>query len=779
MPNFNAPGIRIIETDFTNTVPAVASSVGAFIGNFEWGPASKPTFIDSENTLVSVFGRPSSDTAVDFFTLASFLAYGGQAWVVRSTATGTTGHQNARGGLRNIKGTFYPEDVLDGEDIDINLLDNIDDYTSTFTTLTSSQGADSITPIEGTVPVASTVSGANVVSVTVDNAQNVAANAWVDNIIKIVTDIGVQYKTVSENAVKDASDVVAVTLGSNLDGDSVDTEALGRLNYTSEQASNATTSIDAANANVEIYTADQLDIPVHDPIFLARYPGALGNSLQVVICDNSSYDSTNVFGSTDFEDVVGRIPTQTQHVENQVANLAESDRLNYLDEMHIVVVDAGGEFSGIPGTILETFEGVSKAKDARNVSGQSNYWKDVLALRSNYVVAVGDFQVVDSNHGETRGSALRVSNWGSTYQELVNDGHTQGWDPIVPTPSTTSADIVNGFFAAPFSGDAEPGASTNIVITAADIEDELNDTVRFRLSDARSATVDSKQFSDYFGNSAEYEADFLIAGKAEISDVKGMIDLADANGEILAVYSPQFSDVSSGVDSEKADAVLRYKNTDINKNSSYEVMDSGWKYMYDKYNDTYVWVPLCGDTAGLMARVDRLGDPWQSPAGYNRGGILNLVRLAWSPSEASQGRLYASSINSIVTETGFGTRLAGDRTGYNRNSPFREIGVRRLFIQMKKAVGEAARYVLHEPNNEATRARFRAAIEPYLRDIAGRGGTDVVGEVKCDADNNPPQVVENNQFVANVIVVPTRSINFITLEFTAVGSATNFAEIVG
>ena len=223
--------------------------------------------------------------------------------------------------------------------------------------------------------------------------------------------------------------------------------------------------------------------------------------------------------------------------------------------------------------------------------------------------------------------------------------------------------------------------------------------------------------------------------------------------------------------------VIAFRNA-INVSSSYAIMDSGWKYIYDKYNDVYRYVPLNGDIAGTMARTDNVRDPWWSPAGYTRGNIRNIVKLAYNPAKTQRDGLYKAGVNSVVTFPGQGTILYGDKTMMSRPSAFDRINVRRLFIVLEKAIASAAKYTLFEFNDAFTRAQFRNLVEPYLRDVQGRRGIYDF-KVVCDETNNTPEVIDRNEFIGDIYIKPARSINFIQLNFVAVRTGVDFEEIVG
>jgi len=240
--------------------------------------------------------------------------------------------------------------------------------------------------------------------------------------------------------------------------------------------------------------------------------------------------------------------------------------------------------------------------------------------------------------------------------------------------------------------------------------------------------------------------------------------------------SPAKSDVVDNKGQEVTD-ITTTKNA-LQLSSSYAVFDSGWKYQYDKYNDVFRWVPLNADIAGLCARTDQTNDPWFSPAGFNRGNIKNVVKLAFNPDKADRDDLYKIGVNPVVTFPGQGTILYGDKTLLSKPSAFDRINVRRLFIVLEKAIATASKFSLFELNDEFTRAQFIGLVEPYLRDVQGRRGI-IDFKVVCDETNNTPQVIDSNSFVGDIYIKPARSINFIQLNFVAVRTGVEFSEIVG
>jgi phage tail sheath protein FI len=252
-------------------------------------------------------------------------------------------------------------------------------------------------------------------------------------------------------------------------------------------------------------------------------------------------------------------------------------------------------------------------------------------------------------------------------------------------------------------------------------------------------------------------------------------NICETRRDCIALLSP---DKSTVINNSGAEALTVKAWRGAVHSSSYAVLDSGYKYQYDKYNDLYRWVPLNGDIAGLCVRTDSTNDAWWSPAGFNRGQIKNLVKLAWNPRKSERDVLFSNGINPVVTFPGQGTVLYGDKTLQAKPSAFDHINVRRLFIVLEKAISTAAKYQLFDFNDAFTRAQFRNLVTPYLRTIKGRRGiTDFY--VVCDDTNNTPAIVDSNQFVGDIYIKPSRSINFIQLNFIAVPTGVQFSEVVG
>ena len=500
----------------------------------------------------------------------------------------------------------------------------------------------------------------------------------------------------------------------------------------------------------------------------ARYSGALGNALKVSVCPSSAAysntltgtftvtaGSTTVTGSGslantqlqvgDFIVLSGR-STKVVAIANATSFTLESAHLTGAsgasatrrweffgefdsapgtstngaalgasgDELHVVVQDRTGDITGTANTVLEKFGYLSKGSDAKADVGGSNFYKTVINDRSNWV-----WWAAHDNAG---------SNWGNT---LSSTTYT-----AVTTPKAYS-----------LAGGSDGNALT-----------------------------DGDRSTSYvlLSNKQEVPTSIIIAGQATASVANRIIaDVAEVRKDAVVCVSPLRANVVNNAGSE-ASAIGTWADT-VSR-STYAVADSGWKYQYDKYNDTYVYVPLNADTAGCMARNDLNREPWLSPAGFQNGRIQNLVRLAYNPNQADRDTLYKAAINPIITQIGRGTVLFGDKTFTLKNTSMNRVNVRRLFIELQKTIGQAADNVLFDQNDETTRSGFVSLVVPYLRSVQSRRGITAF-RVVCDETNNPEDVVNSNEFVCDIFVQPIRSVNFIQLNFVSVRGTATFAEI--
>ena len=422
---------------------------------------------------------------------------------------------------------------------------------------------------------------------------------------------------------------------------------------------------------------------------------------------------------------------------NQVApqpgtSVHVAERGGSSDEMHIVVVDVDGGVTGTPNTVLEKFLYVSKASDGKSAEGSLVYYPEVILNQSNYIY------------------------WGSHDNEEIWDvsGNAFANASNVGGDSTTAFDIL-GEKEYTMSGGADDFTLTQAEIIAG---------------------------YDYFADPETVQIDYLIMGGGGASEVESkakankLISIVNSRKDCVAFISPDKSNVV-GVSDSGTQTTNIVDFFDTFASTSYAVFDSGWKYLYDRFADKYRWIPCNGDTAGLCASTTANGDPWFSPAGLNRGGIKNAIKLAYSPKKSERDTLYQKRINPITSLPGQGIVLFGDKTALASPSAFDRINVRRLFLVIEKTIGNAAKGVLFELNDEFTRNNFNNVVEPYLRDIqARRGITDFL--VVCDSSNNTPDLIDKNEFVAEIYIKPARSINFITLTFVATRTGVSFEEVI-
>jgi len=575
--------------------------------------------------------------------------------------------------------------------------------------------------------------------------------------------------------------------------------ATGNLNATSENTTGgAGTGAGLLVKNEDHYNANYADGSANSGIAVAKYPGTKGNSLQIAVCPSAAVYSSTLTGNitmasvglttvtgsgtafdtevkvgdlielrhatpnayqylrvtavgsatsmtvTSIDTGVGTergnlaiVTTQTSTIRkwgwhdqfdaapgsSDFAKNSGSTTLN--DEMHVVIVDEDGVWSGTKRTILEKFAYLSKASDAKTSAGGSNYYVDVLNSTSAYMWW--------TDH-------VATANWGTS--TIVRQA----------AGSAYTATTLNTFS---FAGGTDDNAPT---------DGELQ-TGYLLFADPETVDVS------------------LIIGcptETVVGTVNNWIidNILEVRKDCVGFISPQESDVVNNdtYPGKEADALVTYANTTITTRSSYCVLDGSYKKQYDRYNDVFRNIALAGDVAGLCARTDDVADPWFSPAGFNRGGIKNATKLMFNPNRAERDNMYRAGVNPVTAFAGQGITLFGDKTMLNRPSAFDRINVRRLFIVLEKAIATASKFTLFEFNDEFTRSQFVNLVEPFLRDVQGRRGI-IDFKVVCNESNNTGEVIDRNEFVADIFIKPARSINFISLNFIATRTGISFEEI--
>jgi len=760
-----SPGVNVSEIDLTTVVPAVATSDGALGGVFRWGPIGQRVLVDSENNLVARFGKPTSFNAETWFTSSNFLSYTNRLWVSRAANTTGTTPANITFGLK--ANTSVSNNVLTGNTTGI--------VNGMYITQTSNS---SVVPAGNSYYVTSVNSTAIVLSKNLFSTDTGAASSSTAN------------SNLYFGRPETAYTAAAITEGSFV-ANLVNQIVKNENDYTTKDGSFDT-----------------------DILYLAKYPGQLGNSLRVSVCDNANsytktinvsstsntlsmnfnignnistiaytgssnseatvfvdsfsdgdqiltgnstigyqymkvtsadlqsnathaiayftfedpyrlhtaYSSTQINRYWEFFNVVDGAPGQSEYQATNGSNVN--------DELHVVVVDDLGGFTGTPGTVLEVYRALSRSTDAKNADNSGNYYKDVINNGSQYIWWANDRTEAPS--------AAAISLEASTSTAPFNAVMRLGADGLDENNATLG--ILGGAY--------------DLFTSAEDVDISL---VLQGKPVGGSTTVDGQTVTNF------QLANYIIDNICEIRK------------DCVALVSPDKTTVVNNIGFE-ATSLKNWRGS--LRSTSYAVLDSGYKYQYDRYNDVYRWIPLNGDIAGLCARTDQTNDAWWSPAGFNRGNIKNLVKLAFNPRKSERDVLYSNGVNPVVTFPGQGTVLYGDKTLLAKPSAFDRINVRRLFIVLEKAISTAAKFSLFEFNDAFTRSQFKNLVTPYLRTIKGRRGiTEFL--VVCDETNNTAQIIDTNQFVGDIYIKPARSINFIQLNFVAVPTGVQFSEVVG
>jgi hypothetical protein len=677
-----SPAVTVSEIDLTTVVPTVATTIGAIAGVFEWGPVEFRVLVASEDDTVLNYGKPTASNFETWFTAASFQAYGDKLYISRAasnTANNAVAYVGGSGVNCQIK--------------------NEDDYNASVDSFSANSHFYAKYPGN---------SYGNSLRICVCDSPNAySSNIYTDdanNLVTIAFGIGLNTATLTVNSGSSTNTQVNTTANS----------VLSRLSVGDYLV--------AGNATVGSQTLKIVTIGAPSVTSNATATATITFENKYFLSDNTSVQSVNTSDSQvqrlwEHYNLVDRAPGTSSYAAARNAN-----GVNTYDELHAVITDAGGAWTGTPGTILEVWPAMSRATDATGEEGGSIWYKNVLNQGSKFVWYAHD------RSGAT--SALASA--------------------IAPSSNTIP-------YAARFTGGTQPDTETAIAISAL----------------ARAY--------DKFKSAEDVDVSLIMQGKARGGSsgeqlANYIIDnICEYRKDCVLFVSPDISDVVNNALGIETD-VVNFRNA--LRSTSYAVLDSGYKYAYDRYSDVYRWVPLNGDTAGLVVRTDETRDAWWSPAGFNRGMVKNVIKLAWNPNKSQRDILYKSGVNPVTNFVGEGTVLFGDKTLLAKPSAFDRINVRRLFIVLEKAIATAAKYSLFEFNDEFTRAQFKNLVEPYLRDVQGRRGiTDF--RVVCDATNNTAEVIDHNQFVADIYIKPARSINFIQLNFVAVRTGVEFEEVIG
>ena len=734
-----SPGVVLRERDLTNaTIVGASSLTAAFASSFQKGPIGEIVSISSEKQLVSVFGTPKEANAEDWMVAAEFLGYGGQLAVVRAE----TGALNAASGGSGvlIKNDLEWEAGVGaanvfaartagawGNSLKVVAVDRGADQILTLASAPATTALNtSFTTVSGKAGrIYSWDAATSELAVILDNPSTLITTADIfdepgDGVVTGVTagsysGVGTQANTHTVDPTGGSGTGLRVDVTIDVSGSvTAVTIVQGGVNYVAGD----TVTVAAAGLGNGA-TADltiTIDTVTND---------------NIAISNTKDWYTNTTIGSTGLKlAAIGPRPGTSE--------FASTRGLSY-DELHVAVIDTTGDVSGAANTILERFTYLSKLSDGKGAEGQSVYYKDVINQESQYIfhgaALTNTIEPVSAGGGEAIGSVSTTLASGDKFLLLADNATDldHGEDDYAYTPG------------------------------------EVNEAYDLFL-DTEETTVDFI----LMGGSMSDESDTL-------SKAQKVVAIAAGRKDAIAFVSPHRGN-QIGTGGTALSATEQRTNTLNFFNSitstSFAVLDSGYKYMYDRFNDKYRYIPCNGDVAGLCVNTSTTVADWISPAGLNRGGVRNVIKLAYNPNKADRDELYQNRINPIVTFPGSGAVLFGDKTALAAPSAFDRINVRRLFLNVEKRVEALAKGVLFEINDETTRSGFLSTINSYLNEIlALQGITDFL--VVCDRTNNTPDVIDRNEFVAELFIKPARSINYVTVTFTATRTGVSFSEVVG
>jgi phage tail sheath protein FI len=755
--NLASPGIVVKEIDLTvGRVTPSSDKIGAIVAPFAKGPVNYPILIENENDLLNNFGEPYQDDKQfeHWLVASSYLAYGGSLNVVRA------GGDN----LKNARIIGFSSEAVDS-DTEITI-ESDEDY--------NNLGYNENPLANVFIAAKNPGSWANGIKVAVIDSKS-------DQTISIGrTDIG---QTILNNSILNGSQFNSnpVTIGSSVYQE-YSNDILAGIGITTNLGTASLRGVvtqiiqlGSSNQDVDIVTV-KIDAIVDSEGNLLRkvdyspygvYKFTEGKNIKSGISSAAKWSIRN--DSDWFDDQTIEINDNTTLNWNSLAprpgtSEFASSRGTSNDEVHVVVIDSNGSITGNAGTILEKNLNLSKASDAKFSVGSDSYWRKFLADNSSYIYGLSGPTGITSDFEnvliDPTGDVDNVENW----DQPTKDGLAFGCF------GSRTLTLENGK-----NYNGETGIKTSTT-NSGPFETDLSDLV---------------SGYDLFQNTEEINVDFLLMGSTAYSKESAqalankLIQVAEQRKDAIAFISPHRG--ASLTDTNDKVSV-KSSSEDITNNilefysaitsSTYAVFDTGHKYMFDRFTNGFKYVPLNGDIAGICARNDINNFPWYSPAGTNRGAILNSVKLAYNPTKSQRDRLYTNRINPVIFSPGSGMVLFGDRTGYAKASAFDRINVRRLFIYLEEAIGRAAKDSLFEFNDELTRTNFVNTVEPFLRDVqAKRGIFDYV--VICDETNNTAAVIDSNEFIADIYIKPARSVNFVGLNFIATKTGVDFEEVIG
>ena len=744
--NQSSPGVVVQERDLTTITTLSTANVGVLAAPFEQGPVEEIVSIANERQLTDVFGKPNDNNFEYWFTASQFLSYGGVLKTVRVTSTS----------LKNGVDTGTAP-----------LIKNFQDYETNFETANNNWTWAAKTPGSkgNSIGIFVTDAGADQIAVlpapgsgnehefVADEAVSAASGA-AGKVFKYSILLTV------DTVVGDFTVGTATTISIGGSDESVNVLAWDPANKKLEIGlpSGGVTGILSDNQVITQGTnTAAIDTTIERRLYVGLNKDSITFAASDVVADTNSTNVTidSVRTEYDEREYLPGVKWVSVAPRPETSKFA-TEVGGFRDELHIVVVDIDGKVTGTTGALLERFIGLSKASDAKTSVGETNYYVNVLKNRSEYIYwgehELGVFNATASGSAGTWG----VFASGRQFNLLRSAAGSTDY----PAGRTTIGSKNNATFYYRLADGADYGTSGGVyTVSNTDVT-----TAYELLEDPESQTI------DYIltGPSGATDADAL-------AKVTALTNIVEERRDCMLFVSPRRGNVI-GISNANSITNNIISFFDLLPSSSYSVFDSGYKYIYDKYNDVYRYVPANGDVAGLCLQTTEVSEPWFSPAGFQRGILRNAIKLAYTPNKTQRDRLYGARVNPIVSFPGQGVVLYGDKTAQGFASAFDRINVRRLFLTIERVISGAAKSQLFEQNDAAQRSLFLNIVEPYLREVQGRRGvTDFL--VKCDDDNNPSEAVDRGEFYAEIFVKPTRTINYITLTFTATRSGVAFTEV--
>ena len=742
--NQSSPGVVVQERDLTTITTLTTANTGVIAAPFELGPVEEIKNIGTERELVATFGEPNEYNYEYWYTAAQFLSYGGLLKAVRTDSSALKNAVDAGTAVKIKNLQDYETTYLNGTNTWKWAARTPGTKGNSIGIFITDAGADQIAvvPAPGSGNDHRFVSG-EALSATSGAAGKVFKYSILLTVESVVGSFAAgSTATISISGSAQTVDVLAYDADNGKIEIGIPSGGITGIIATGQTITQGSNTADISASGIErrVYIAKDkgsIDFAASDSIADTNSTAVSISSVRV------EYDEREYLPSQKWVNVAPRPGTSSFATANG----------GFRDEMHILVIDVDGKITGNAGTLLERYIGVSKASDSKSSVGEANYYVEVIQQKSEYIY------------------------WGEHETGLFDVDSDSG---VFGGASTVSFDL---FLSSAGSTDYPAGATT--------VGSKGNATFYYRLESGADYAIGSGEYTvaqgdvtTAYGLLEDPESqtiDFILTGPsgaddaAALAKITALVSIVEERRDCMLFVSPRRGNLI-GVSSAATQTDNLIAFFDQLPSSNYMVFDSGYKYIYDKYNDVYRYVPCNGDIAGLCLQTTEVSEPWFSPAGFQRGVIRNAIKLAYTPNKTQRDRLYSARVNPIVSFPGQGIVLFGDKTAQGFASAFDRINVRRLFLTIERVISGAAKAQLFEQNDETQRGFFLNIVEPYLRDVQGRRGvTDFL--VKCDESNNPPESVDRGEFNAEIYVKPTRTINYITLTFVATRTGVAFTEV--